>query len=85
MLNRTAGVVSAAFSSDDSLTLYAVGVGIGYQWRLKSNFVFRIGITIRQRSSQFESDGSDSPRLFDADAFVGHISTSFGYTFNMSD
>ena len=83
------GVVSAAFSSYDSPTLGVLGVGLGYQWRLKSNFVFRIRTSIGVRSLQYESEsesgGSGSPRFFDPDAFVGDISTSLGYTFNMSD
>ncbi len=83
------GVVSTALSSYDSPTLGVVGVGLGYQWRLKSNFVFRIRTSIGVRSSQFESEsesgGSGSPRFFDPDAFVGDISTSFGYTFNLFD
>ena len=91
------GIVIAAFSSSDNPTLHAdsptlhsdsptlhtVGVGLGYQRRLKSNFVFRIGTSIVAVSSQF--GGRSSLRLYDADGFMGGIYTSLGYTFNMSD
>ena len=77
--------VSAAFSSSDSTTLGAVGVGLGYQWRLKSNFVFRISTSAGVVSSQSENGDSASLYHDDADTFLGQIYTSLGYTFNMSD
>ena len=78
------GLVSAAFSNAASSSVGgAVGIGVGYQQRLKSNFVFRISTSITAISAQYDSRGSSSP--FDIDMLLGRIYTSFGYTFNMSD
>ena len=78
------GLVDVSFSSHDSVSPGgAVGIGVGYQQRLESSFVFRIGTMMAVVSSQSDSRGSSSP--FDVNAFESRIYTSLGYTFNMFD
>ena len=78
------GLVDVVFFSTDSVAPGAVGIGVGYQRRLESNFVFRISAAITGVPSQPEGSGSGYPRPFDVDALGGQINTSHGYRFDTS-
>ena len=78
------GLVNVVFSNAHSAAPGSVGLGVGYQHRFESNFVFRISAAIKGVPSAAESRGTDSPRPFDFDSLGGEINTSLGYAFGIS-
>lgn len=78
------GLFDVVLSNANINALSSVGVGVGYQHRFESNFVFRISAAITGVPTGAEARGTGSPRPFDVDNIGGQINTSLGYTFDIS-